>query len=164
MKAIWFIGNIETTLILHYYLKEADEVVFIDHGRWPQEVYSYLSEAEKFFGFYAKRLDVELQDPEEPRDWCIYLRKEFLLPYLESKSFRFVYEPLRKAQPLGTGVEERFPLAGMSDYEIWLKIREKGLPFCSLYLKGFKRVSCAPRVKAGEGGDYSSRLSSMGYL
>ncbi len=164
MKAIWFIGNIETTLLLHLYLKEADEVVFLDHGRWSPEVYSYLREAEEFFGFSAKRLDVEAVPPESLKDWCLYLRREFLLPYLEGGGFTVVYEPLREARPLGQRVEERFPLEGMGDYEIWLNIRKRGLPFCPLYLKGFKRVSCAPRG-GGEGGeDFSSRLSSMGYL
>ncbi len=165
MKALWFVGDKETTLLLHLYAREVDAVLFIDPGFYLPQVYDYLMEAERHFGFKAIRLDVEAGDFEGGRDeWCNYLREEFLLSYLSSQGFSEVYEPLRKPKPLSGPVKEIFPLKGLSDFEIWKAIKENGLPFCSLYLEGKKYVGCAPSTGNREGKTYTQALKNMGYL
>ncbi len=164
MRALWFLGNIETTLLLHLYLKEVDEVVFLDHGGWPREVYDYLKEAQDFFGFTARVVDLEVEGWPERDDPCEYLRREVLIPHLKAGGFHLVYQPLRGSRPVEGAVEERFPLEGMDDYQLWSEIRRHSLPFCHLYLRGYRRVDCFPRRRREEREDFTEKLESMGYL
>ncbi len=165
MKALWFVGDKETTLLLHLYAREVDAVVFVDPGFYPPQIYDYLIEAERHFGFKATRVEVETEDFEGRReDWCRYLREDFLLPYLSSTGFSLVYEPLRNPEPTPSPVKEVFPLKGLSDFEIWRAIKENGLPFCSLYLEGKKYVGCSPSEEKRKGKTYTQALKNMGYL
>ncbi len=163
MRALWFIGDKETTLLLHMHLKDVDSVVFLDPGFYHPEIYAYLQEAERFFGFSAIRVDVEVAREKKGINWCEYFRQEVLLPYLSSQGYSEVYEPLREPEPMQTPIREHFPLREMGEYRMWSLIRENHLPICSLYLKGIKKFGCSPSGKK-TGGDYSYALKNMGYL
>lgn len=68
------------------------------------------------------------------------------------------------------------PLKELNDLELWSYIRAHDLPYCSLYARGYKRITCAPCLRGynfSAGGETGSikkvdprveaRLKDMGY-
>ncbi len=174
-SAIYFTGDKESTLLLELRGDRDIPVIFVDTGLYPPELYQYLEEAESHWGFKA----VVLRNERVIEESTVYgkkecyelLKMEVVVPYLMDEGLGTLIEPLKEEfeRLEEEGLVRIFPLAGFSELEVWRLIKDKSLPYCRLYNKGFRDVGCEPCSKTAQGEEIDQeevrrRLKALGYL
>jgi len=174
-SALFFTGDKESTLLLELKRGLDIPILFVDTGLYPEELYQYLTLAEKHWGFKATILKDEKVVEESTasgKEECYRLLKEkVVLPHLMKERVSVLIEPVRFEKEIlkSDGITWAFPLSKFSDLEIWQFIRNYNLMYCELYNKGYRDVGCEPCAKAKEKAEedqdeISRRLKSLGYL
>lgn len=174
-SALLFTGDKESTVLFELAKGSNLSVIFVDTGLYSQEIYDYLTLAEKHWGFRAEVLRDEKVIEESTasgKKGCYSLLKErIVFPYLKKQGVSALIEPINieKKTAEKKGIKSVFPLANFSELDVWLYIREKNLPYCDLYNRGYKDVGSEPCSKSGvnkevDEGEISRRLKGLGYL
>jgi len=173
-SAIFFTCDKESTLLLELRMGLDIPVLFVDTGLYQDEIYQYLKTAEEHWKFKTVILKNEKVIGESSasgkEDCYVLLRDKIILPYLLEKGIKTLIEPLKWDERLKKDrVIRVFPLSGFSDLDVWRVIKDRGIPYCELYNKGFRDVGCEPCSASKKQEDVDReevqrRLKALGYL
>ena len=174
-SVLFFTGDKESTFLLELTRDQNMHVIFVDTGLYLQEIYDYVKLVEKHWDFQAEILQdaraIEKSRASGREECYDFLKKKIVLPYLKTQGISSLIEPIKFEQETieHEGIMSVFPLSGFSELEIWLYIKEKKLPYCELYNKGYKDVGCDPCSKSEvsknvHDKEVSRRLKALGYL
>jgi phosphoadenosine phosphosulfate reductase len=96
-----------------------------------------------------KQMLIEKIPPNRIIRWCCRLYKEkggdgkFVITGLRAaESWRRGRRQIVELCKNGTGKRYMHPIFNWSDAEVWEFIKAEGLPYCSLYDEGWKRIGC----------------------
>ena len=171
-SVLLFTCDKESTLLLELRGDLNIAVLFVDTGLYREEVYHYLELAEEYWGFKARILKdekvIENSSAGGKGECYKLLMENIVIPYLVKHGIDTIIEPAKKAES-SEEVKRIFPLSDFTDLEIWKIIKEKELPYCDLYNKGFRDVGCEPCSSSSGEGDMDQeevkrRLKALGYL
>ena len=184
--AIVFTGSKETTVILDLIRDINKEtipytVVHIDTGIETEELYDYREIIQRIWNFKIMVINRKgILSPDniglDPKNCCKRLKQEGLFEAIKQNNWKVLildprdsgYKEIDK-----TGITIINPVTHFDELDFWKYIKQKNLPYCSLYRKGFRLVACEPCLRpwlrkiepAGENKEeIISRLKSLGYF
>lgn len=184
--AIVFTGSKETTVILDL-MKESHNgkilspVVHIDSGLETIELYDYRKAIQKSWDFKVKIF--KRHDSLSPDDiavdttnCCRKIKAEGLNEAVKQYAWKAVMLDIRDSgyeEISKFGIPILNPVAHFNELDFWRYIKQRGLPYCSLYSKGFRLIACEPclrpwlrKIEPSEENkeEVISRLKSLGYF
>ncbi len=184
--AVVFTGSKETTVILDLIRgmnnrKILFPVVHIDPGLETVELYDYREEIQKEWHFEIKIVKRQvLLSPDDiatdTKNCCKKLKNEGLHEAVVQYGWKAVI-----LDPRDSGYEEISevdihivnPVSHFDELDFWRYIKQRELPFCSLYRKGFRLIACEPclrpwlrKIESTEENkeEIINRLKSLGYF
>ncbi len=147
-----FTGDKGSALLVNIVKDMNVRIVFIDTGYHFKEVIDYA----KNYGSEITMIsnNSATARPENGMVRCCYQRKaEALKDYLDNFNAGCLIVPFTdKEKDLGiedsylkgiTGTEILRPLAEFSERDIWIEIRNRNVPFSSIYYKGYSIIDCS---------------------
>jgi len=181
-----FSGGKNSLVVLHMVRTVAGSPVntlFIDTSAHFKEIYKFIEKMSRLWGLnLIKDMNYDgvrgLKIAEDPETCCRILKREVVINAVKHHGIDCLFTG---AGSDGKSLGERSdmflevqPLANFTDDDIWDYIHAFNLPFCSLYRKGFKSISCQPCTAASlpdSGEQEKSRnellarqLKNLGYL
>ncbi len=183
--AILFTGSKETTIVLDLVRdmnngKIPFPIVHIDTGLETEELYDYRTTIQREW-------DIEIEivsrqgflSPDKTFDTeecCKKLKKEGLREALRQHGWKaLIFDPPNSGFEgiVESGISVINPVAHFDELDCWRYIKQRALPYCSLYRKGFKLVACEPCLRPWlrkieldneNKEEIINRLKSLGYL
>jgi len=183
--AILFTGSKETTIVLDLVRdmnngKIPFPIVHIDTGLETEELYDYRTTIQREW-------DIEIEivsrqgflSPDKTFDTeecCKKLTEEGLREALRQHGWKaLIFDPKNSGFEgiVESGISVINPVAHFDELDCWRYIKQRDLPYCSLYRKGFKLVACEPCLRPWlrkieldneNKEEIINRLKSLGYL
>lgn len=184
--AILFTGSKETTVILDLIRdmnngKVPFPIVHIDTGLETAELYDYREEIQKAWNIGIKIINrqglLSLDDiASDAKNCCKKLKEEGLLEALRQYGWKaLIFDPRDSGYEgiVDAGIPVVNPVAHFDELDFWRYIKQKNLPYCSLYRKGFRLIACEPclrpwlrKTEPSEENkeEIISRLKTLGYF
>ncbi|MEW6584968.1 MAG: phosphoadenosine phosphosulfate reductase family protein [Nitrospirota bacterium] len=157
--AILFTGSKETTVILDLVRDMYDgrvpyPVVHIDTGLETEELYEYRDKIQKEWNFsieVVKRHGTLSPDDitGHEEECCKKFKVESLRESIGEHGWKaLIFDPRDSGfEGISGFISVVNPVAHFEELDFWKYIRQKSLPFCSLYRKGFRFISCEPCLR-----------------
>lgn len=188
LMAILFTGSKETTVILDLIRsmnngKVPFPIVHIDTGLETAELYDYREEIQKAWDLGIKIISRQgLLSPDDIASdtkncyCCKKLKEEGLQEALRQYGWKaLIFDPRDSGFEgiVDTGIPVVNPVAHFDELDFWRYIRQRNLPYCSLYRKGFRLIACEPclrpwlrKTEPSEENkeEIISRLKNLGYF
>jgi phosphoadenosine phosphosulfate reductase len=196
--ALIWTGGKDSTAVLHL-LRDLGggqvpvPVLHIDTSVQFKEIYEF---RDRIAREWRLKLIIERNDAaiktlkiaENQEECCLRLKAEVISRALAQHGWEALIDATRgderQDRPHGTYFSPRqepphmrvHPLFHFTELDIWQYIKRAGVPYCSLYARGYRRLGCEPcthlgRQPATEGAERASRkeeivrrLRDMGYL
>jgi phosphoadenosine phosphosulfate reductase len=189
-KNIFFIfdGRAESLIVLDLLRRINDgkiliPVLFIDTSVEFKDIYQYIEKMRKLWGF---RLITE-KNEEVPKTFKFGMDKEKCCNIMKTDTLKNAIKKYKIDQLFayydeGIKIDKEllakdiiiYPLQYFSNKDVWDYIQKYNIPYCSLYDKGYKNITCIPcadplksnneqTIKEDED-EIKKRLKALGYI
>ena len=160
-----FTGDKDSLVVLHIVkqiAKASAPVLHIDTTANFHEIYLYIEKMRKLWGFrlFREKNDEALKTIEIAKDGtqcCEVLKAQALRMAIEKHDVDYLFVAVGPdKEEIGSCICVN-PIVSFTEEDIWNHIKHYNVPYCSLYDRGYRDISCvpctAPRVKESESGE-----------
>jgi phosphoadenosine phosphosulfate reductase len=184
--AIPFTGSKETMVILDLIRnmnkgKVPFPIIHIDTGLETEELYDYRKNIQREWNLDIKIVSrqgfLSSDDiAQDAKNCCKKLKEDGLLKAAGQYGWKaLIFEPRDNGyeEIVEAGISVVNPVAHFHELDFWRYIKQRNLPYCSLYRKGFRLVACEPclrpwlrKIKPAPKNkeEIISRLKNLGYF